>query len=304
MNKLAPEENIIESTRPPLVVDSLSNWANVKVDKRLQKKKNNTSNNNNNKKVDLGEDNFPTLGDESTPESSSSRRSNNNNNSNNINNNTDTWNSTGVVYSQDEFTYELEKALHESLEEFNDTELKKGTAVSLNQFQKEQDYPTLSGKQNKPIEPSEQSVSTKSNKGNSSKNNTNTSAKKSDDWGSALKSMGFGSAKRPNKTVDVVKPNNAKEANKKLTAGLKKNEALNTVWKDNINREDSKARGPASVSPPPVPSEVLDSTNNSRKYGGWVKLAGAEEDPNEQKPTPVPFENDGDFPSLSGKMKR
>jgi hypothetical protein len=304
VNTLAEEEEQLPAPPRSHVVDSLGNWVNMKVDRRVPKKKSGGGKGQQrammNEDEDFDQEDYPTLGGKATSRA-----------------NDDNWNSTGVVYSQETFSSDLEKALHDSLDEFNSHQLQKGTEVSIKEAVKGENYPSLSSNANQETT----TANVQKNKGTHPKPASKPSgAKKSDDWSAAMKSIGLNAPKRMTKSagISVIKPNNAKDANKKLTAGNKRDE-INSMWKDNtttsVVRDVESPKPPqaiasVAVAPPAAPAVEKNNfsslSSNNKKYGGWVKLGGAyEENPNERPDhqSSQNFEND-DFPTMGGKPKK
>lgn len=297
VNSLAEDEPF--SNRPPTVVDSLGNWVNVKVDKRLQKKKKKPTANAStpNERTPLEED-----GEEEEEYYSTSANTSGKVNTYQGNRGTEGWNSTGFIDTQESFSFDLAKALHDSLEEFDNKQVEAAKEVSKQEYQQKVDYPTLAA-------PSQSGETTSAKESTSSKNastksSTSTKAKpaKADDWSSALKSVGLGVNKKPKKSagITVVKANSA-DANKKLTASIKR-EDVNSAWRNNVRESEIPTPPPGSAGPPPAPLIEEGMTSSSKKYGGWVRIGGSgDRSPPVNLPPP---QDNPEFPGLSSKSKK
>jgi hypothetical protein len=323
VTKMAEVEE--DSPRPAVIVGSLGNFAHIKVDKRSKKKKatqpqhSQHSTSNNDTEEDLDDEEYPTIGKPSSssqlatsrqlkkkPEeewktvpgtasaSSSTARF-----SSKID-----WNETGMVDSSDAYTFDLAKALHESLEDFNVHQIEKGTENSLkervstpvensNINSSKKGEETVENIGTKPVKKVE------SSKANSVKKSGN------NDITDALKSLGLGVPKKPKKSsgITVIKANTT-DANKKMTVTRDSNQQ--SMWGDDEKDVPKPPPGlnltsSSSLSPPRAPpSNTVESKDNNKKknYGGWVRIGGADREPPPQAPVSQPADSQ-DFPSLS-----
>jgi hypothetical protein len=322
VTKMAEVEE--DAPRPAVIVGSLGNFAHIKMDKRMKKKKvsqqQQHSASNNDTEDDLDEEEYPVICKPSSSQvpsrplkkkseeewktipgtasaSSSAARF-----ASKID-----WNETGMVDSSDAYTFDLAKALHDSLEEFNVHQVEKGTENSLKERVSTPVENNGTLKESKKVEENVEKVSAKPmKKAEPSKANSMKKLGGNSDITDALKSLGLGVPKKPKKSsgITVIKAN-TNEANKKMTVTKDSNQQ--SVWGDDEIDAPKPPPGlsltsSSSLSPPRAPltnNEESKGDNNKKKnYGGWVRIGGADREPPPQLPITQQVDSQ-DFPGLS-----